>query len=156
MQCLTTFPLDCQILKNDNSQHNNSCPAWINQLYLFSWPDWQKPYFLVCCRILVISLCGPWDAKGWKSPVWTALWEARPVAGGPVSWCVPRAAPCVSLRAVGWRAALSLAWESSNMWGHFSVLHSGGLCPGRCGRQCKGSAGEACLHRGAECEHIWE
>ena len=27
----------------------------------------QKIYFLVCCIILVISLCVPWDEKGWIS-----------------------------------------------------------------------------------------
>ena len=44
--------------KKNNSQHNNSRPVWINQ---------QNLYFLVCHRILVISLCVPWDEKGWKS-----------------------------------------------------------------------------------------
>ena len=29
--------------------------------------DWQKIVFLVCCRIVVISLCVLWEEKGWKS-----------------------------------------------------------------------------------------
>ena len=38
------FPLDCQI-KNDNSQHNNSCPVWVNQNYTYFLSDWQNNVF---------------------------------------------------------------------------------------------------------------
>ena len=55
---VTSFPLDCQIKKNDNSQHN-SCPVWLNKkLYLFFIGS-EKIYFLVYCRVLVISLYVP-------------------------------------------------------------------------------------------------
>ena len=39
----------------------------MNQNHTFFVSDKHKIYFLVCCRILVISLCVPWDAEGWKS-----------------------------------------------------------------------------------------
>ena len=43
--------------KNDNSQHNSAPPVWTNQNYTYFLLDRQKIYFLVCPRILVISLC---------------------------------------------------------------------------------------------------
>ena len=54
-------------LKNDNSQYNNNCLAWINQNHTYFLSDQQKPHFVVCHRILVVSLCVPWDKKGCKS-----------------------------------------------------------------------------------------
>ena len=50
--------------KNDNSQPNNSRPVWMNQNYTVFCQIGKKKFFLVCCRILVISLCVPWDEKG--------------------------------------------------------------------------------------------
>ena len=56
------FSLDYQI-RNDNSQHN-SYPMLMNQNYTYFWQISKKIYyFLVYCRILVISLCVLWDEK---------------------------------------------------------------------------------------------
>ena len=36
----------------------------MNQNYThLVWSDWQNIYFLVCCRILGIHLCAPWEEK---------------------------------------------------------------------------------------------
>ena len=39
-----TFPLHCQ-LKNDNSQHSNNHPVWMNQKYTFFFVTKAKKYF---------------------------------------------------------------------------------------------------------------
>ena len=52
--------------RNDNSQHNNSRPVTMNQNYTYFLSDWQNIHFLVCRRILIISLCVPWHEKGWR------------------------------------------------------------------------------------------
>ena len=52
--------------KNDNSQHNNSYSVWMNQSYTYIFCQLGKLCFLVCHRILVISLCVLWDEEGWK------------------------------------------------------------------------------------------
>ena len=45
----------------------------MNQNFIYILSDRQKIYFLVCCRILVISLCVPWDRKDWKSLIYLVL-----------------------------------------------------------------------------------
>ena len=42
---LTFYPLDCQIKKNDNSEHNSSCLVWMNQNYIYFLSDNEKYIF---------------------------------------------------------------------------------------------------------------
>ena len=50
-----------------NSQYYNNRPVKMNQNYTyFSCEIGKNIYFLVCHRILGISLCVPWDEKGGK------------------------------------------------------------------------------------------
>ena len=64
---LTSFPLDCQINKRKG---HNSCAVWMNQNYtIFFVRSAKHTYFLVCHRILVISLCVLWDKKRLKISV---------------------------------------------------------------------------------------
>ena len=53
---------------------------WINKNIPFL-SDWQKNIFLVCHRTLVISLCVPWDANGWKSLVQRGAWTLPVLTG---------------------------------------------------------------------------
>ena len=46
---MTCFPLDCP--KNNDSQHNNNYPVWMNQNYSISLSHQHKIYFLMWHRI---------------------------------------------------------------------------------------------------------
>ena len=48
---------------------NTTAVTWMNQNYTYFFVTLAKNVIccLVCCRILVISLCVPWDEKGWKT-----------------------------------------------------------------------------------------
>ena len=53
--------------KNNESSQHNSHLGWMNQNYTYFVVRTAKKYiFSVCYRILVISLCVPWDEKYWK------------------------------------------------------------------------------------------
>ena len=68
------FSLKTVKYKNDNSQRNNSHPVWINQNHTYIFDRSAKIYFLVCRRILVISVCVPWDgvvANHWSKSILT-------------------------------------------------------------------------------------
>ena len=65
---------------------NSTGAVWCEgiKIILFFLSNWQKVYFVVCHRILVISLCVPWDEKGWKWLVYSkASWQSL---GG--HWCL--------------------------------------------------------------------
>ena len=67
-QDLTSFPSHCQTEKWQ--QPTEQEPSSVNQNYTYLFlSNQQKIYFLVCRRMLVISLCVPGDEKGWKSPI---------------------------------------------------------------------------------------
>ena len=52
------FSLNLSNKKNGNSQDNNKLPGVnISKLHLFFCQMGKTEFFLVCCRILVISLC---------------------------------------------------------------------------------------------------
>ena len=53
--------------------HRLMCLVWMNQNYTyFLLSDWQKIYFLVCCRILVVSL------HAVTGTTWTHTVRSRP------------------------------------------------------------------------------
>ena len=56
------FSLRLSNLKNDNNQYNNSHLCEL-KLYLFFVRSAKIFIFFMCWRILVISLCVPWDEK---------------------------------------------------------------------------------------------
>ena len=65
---------------------------WIKIILVYFLSDWQKVYFLMCCRILVISLCVSWDEKGSKSLLWVAYLQQKvqpsPDKCGSVGWAL--------------------------------------------------------------------
>ena len=69
VRCTDLFSLRLSVKKNYNSQPNNSHPIRMKQNYAFIFCQISKNYnifFLMCHRISVITLCVPWDEKGWK------------------------------------------------------------------------------------------
>ena len=62
---LTFYPLDCQIKKMTTV--NTTVAAWCQCIKIISiFCQITKNIFLVCCRILGVSLDVPWDANGWN------------------------------------------------------------------------------------------
>ena len=94
---------------------------WIKIIPIFLSDRW-KIYFLVCCRILVISLWVPWDEKSWK-----LLMYGRDL--GDFSYIIPWAS-CLSEQLHMYPVSFTKLQDRCWATGSCSIFNSGFVCTG--------------------------